>query len=69
MTRGMGGHSPANVSHYLKGASFPATKRDLAQLAKTNGADEDVFDTIANLPEENFGSMADVMKAYGEVKH
>ena len=26
MTRGLGGHSPANVSHHLKGIDFPATK-------------------------------------------
>ena len=27
MTRGLGGHSPANVTHHLKGIHFPAKKR------------------------------------------
>jgi len=59
MTRGLGGHSPANVSKYLKGIDFPATRRDLRLQAEDNGADPDVMDVILSLPD-------DVMAAYGE---
>jgi len=67
MTRGLGGHSPSNVSHYLKGIDFPADKEHLLQQAKKNGAEAEVLDTIKQLPEEQYQSMADVMKGYGQV--
>jgi hypothetical protein len=68
MTRGLGGHSPANVTQHLKGMDFPASKDDLVRHAKDNGADQDVLDSIEQLPESRYGTMADVMKAYGESK-
>ncbi|QIB50320.1 DUF2795 domain-containing protein [Pseudomonas sp. OIL-1] len=58
MTRGLGGDSPANVSTYLKGIDFPAS-RD-----QQNGAERDVLD---QMPEQQYDNMADVMKGYGEV--
>ena len=66
MTRGLGGHSPANVSHHLKGIGFPASKRDLIQHARRNGAEGAVLEVLEAFPEDEFGSMAEVVKAYGE---
>ena len=64
MTRGLGGHSPANVTHHLRGIDFPAHKRDLQRQAQENGADQDVMEVIEGMPDGDFESMADVMKAY-----
>ena len=66
MTRGLGGHSPANVSHHLKGIGFPASKEDLIQQARRNGAEGAVLEVLEAFPEDEFETMADVMKAYGE---
>jgi hypothetical protein len=66
MTRGLGGQSPANVTHYLKGIDFPASKQDLMETAKDNGAEEAVLDMIEQMPDDEFEDMAGVMKAYGE---
>jgi hypothetical protein len=66
MTRGLGGHSPANVTYHLKGIDFPASKQNLLQQAEDNGADSDVLEVIETMPDADYGSMADVMKAYGE---
>ena len=66
MTRGLGGHSPANVTHHLKGMDFPASKEDLIQQARRNGAEGAVLEVLEAFPEDEFESMADVMKAYGE---
>ena len=66
MTRGLGGHSPANVTHHLKGIDFPASKRDLLQHAKKNGADPAVMEVIRGMPDKEYGSMADVMKGFGQ---
>jgi hypothetical protein len=68
MARG-GGKSPINISHHLKGVDFPATKDDLIKQAEKNGAEDDVMDVIDNMPDEKFKSMADVMKAYGDVQN
>jgi hypothetical protein len=66
MTRGVGGHSPANITHHLKGIGFPASKQDLEKQAKDNGADKEVLETIRGMPGDRFESIADVMKAYGK---
>jgi Protein of unknown function (DUF2795) len=68
MIRGMGGHSPSNVAHYLKGVDFPARKQDLQKHAKKNEAPEEVVDVLEALPDETYNNMADVMKGFGEEK-
>jgi hypothetical protein len=69
MTRGVGGHSPSNVSMHLKGIDFPAHKQDLIEQAKRNRADRDVMEVINSMQDHEFRNMADVMKAYGEANH
>lgn len=66
MTRGLGGHSPSNVSAHLKGISFPAEKDDLCQQAEENGAEPAVMEVLQALDEGPYESMADVMSAYGD---
>ncbi len=66
MTRGVGGHSPANVTTHLKGVHFPAKKQDLVKLAKKNGADKEVLDEIERMPDQEYASVAEIMKAYGQ---
>lgn len=68
MPRGVGGHSPSNVAKYLKGIDFPAHREDLVKHAKKNDADEEVIDELKKMPDEEYGSMADVFKGYGQ-KH
>jgi len=67
MTRGLGSHSPANVTHHLKGVHFPASKDDLLERARNSGASQDVLEMLESFPEgEEFESLADVMKACGD---
>ena len=68
MTRGLGGQSPANVTHPLSGIDFPASRSDLEKHAKDNGAENDVLDIIRQMPDQEYGSMADVTKGVGEVE-
>jgi Protein of unknown function (DUF2795) len=57
----------ANVTHHLKGMDFPASKRDLLDKARNNAAGQDVLEALESFPDdEDFESMADVMKAFGE---
>lgn len=65
MASGSGEQSPINVTHHLKGIDFPAGKQDLVQRAKDNGAPPEVMDKIEAMPDQSYGSMADVMKGFG----
>ncbi len=66
MAQGPGRQSPVNVAKHLKGLDFPAEKADLLDLAEENGAEEEVLETIRRLPDKEYGSMAEVMKGFGE---
>jgi hypothetical protein len=60
------GPSVADMTHALRGISFPAKKQDLKQQAQSNNAPDEVISAIEHLPEEEFGTMAEVARAYGE---
>lgn len=68
MTRGLGGRSPANISHSLKGIDFPADRDDLVRHAQEQGAPAEVLDVLKQLPEEKYENMAEVMSGVGEVE-
>jgi len=59
--------NPIEVEKSLKGIDFPAKKQDLLKHAQQQGANQDVLETIENLPEEDFNNAADVAKAIGEM--
>ncbi len=69
MAQGMGGHSTSNVMHHLKGVSFPATRDDLSKLAKKNHADKEILEVIGNMPDEEYASVAEVLKGVGQGEH
>jgi Protein of unknown function (DUF2795) len=60
--------SPAQLAHYLKGIEFPASKRDLKADARKNQAPPEILKFIDELPEEQYRTMAEVMKAVGELE-
>jgi uncharacterized protein DUF2795 len=68
MARGPAGQSPIDVTHHLKGIHFPAQKRDLAEQAKKNGAPSEIMEAIEAMPEETYGSVADVMKGFKQAE-
>jgi hypothetical protein len=64
----MGGKSPSNIAHHLKGVDFPADKRQLVECARKNGAEPEVVEVIEQMPDAQYEDMAGVMKGYGEVQ-
>ena len=58
--------SAADLSHGLKGATFPMTTRQLAEHARQNRAPDDLVETIKHMPDREFGSLADVEHAFSE---
>lgn len=66
MARGMGGHSPSNVTHHLKGIHFPADKKALLQQARKNHAPREVMQELEAMPEQEYVSVAEIMKAFSQ---
>ena len=60
------GGSVANVTHSLKGIGFPASKADLLDRAKKNHAERAVLDLLGEMPDQDYRTMADVMKGFGK---
>lgn len=65
------GRGPAitDVTHQLKGMHFPAGKADLLAKAKEHKAPKEVMDLLDRFPDQEYGSMADVMKGFGQANH
>jgi hypothetical protein len=59
--------NPVEVEKSLKGIDFPAKKEDLVKHAQQHGANQEVIETIKELPEEEFHTAVDVTKAIGEM--
>lgn len=67
MTRGVGGHGPANIMKHLKGVDFPASKQEIVSHAKQgDGPDtQDVVSVLSKIDERQYDSPADIMKQIG----
>lgn len=61
----MASSTPIQIEKYLKGADYPASKQDLLECAKRNGADQQICDRINSLPDQRFEKPTDVTKALG----
>jgi hypothetical protein len=54
--------NPIEVQKALKGASYPSSRDELAQLAESNGS-SDVAEALRNSSTSEFGGPDDVMQA------
>ncbi|MCE5197827.1 MAG: DUF2795 domain-containing protein [Armatimonadota bacterium] len=68
MPRGMGGQSPSNIAHYLKGINFPCNKQDIVDYAEDNNAPDEIVQVIEDLPDQEYSSMADLMQGVGQIE-
>ena len=57
--------NPIQLEKYLKGVDYPANKNDLIKRAEQNGADQQVLDTLKQLPDRTFEGPSGVSKAVG----
>lgn len=55
--------NPIQLQKFLKGVNYPATKDTLIQNAKKMGADENVCNSLEQLPDEEFKAPVDVSQA------
>jgi hypothetical protein len=57
------GFSVTDVQKALKGADYPASAEELAELADSNGAPDDLVESLRSKDSQEFDSPDDVMKA------
>jgi len=60
--------NPIQLQKHLKGVDYPASKEDLLEHAKQQGADENALSALEQLPDEQYQTPAEVSKAIGETE-
>ncbi|NJK78511.1 MAG: DUF2795 domain-containing protein [Chloroflexaceae bacterium] len=59
--------NPIQLQKFLKGMDYPASKQELIDQARQNGADDNVLNTLQQLPDEEYQTPADVSQAVGKI--
>ncbi len=59
--------NPIQVQKFLSGVNYPASKQDLMKTAKSQGADQNVMDTLKKLPDRKYDAPTDVTKEIGKL--
>lgn len=60
--------SAVSIAQALKGTSFPANTKQLVKQAQANDASDDVIEAIRGLANQEYQTMAEVERAFGEEK-
>ena len=55
--------NPIDVQKTLSGVSYPCSKQDLIEHAKSHGADQDILDGLQKLPDGDISGPDQVQKA------
>ncbi len=60
--------NPIQVQKFLKGVDYPVSKQDLLKKAKSEGADQNVMDTLQKIPDRQYDAPTDVTKEIGKIE-
>jgi hypothetical protein len=60
--------NPVQLQKFLGGLDYPASKDEVVEHARREGADEQVLSTLRELPADEFNSPNDVSEAAGKVE-
>jgi hypothetical protein len=59
--------NPIEIQRHLKGVDYPADREELLEVARSEGAPQDVIEALESLPEdEQFDGPDQVMRAIEE---
>ncbi len=59
--------NPIQLQKFLKGVNYPANQRDIVEAARRNKADQNVLDTLSQLPEREYRNPAEISKEIGKM--
>lgn len=60
--------NPIQLQKHLKGVDYPASKQDLINHAKQQGADENALSALEQIPEREYETPTDVSQAIGDTQ-
>lgn len=60
--------NPVQIQKYLDGVNYPASKQDLVNKAKQEGASQDVLQTLEKMPGKQYNGPVDVSEAVGKIE-
>ena len=58
--------NPIEVQKHLKGMNYPASKEDVVERARENGADDGLIQALESIGWNEFHGPDDVMEALGQ---
>ena len=59
--------NPIDLQKHLKGLDYPASKDDIVAKAESNGADEDMLDTLRQIADSSYDAPTAISKAVSDV--
>jgi hypothetical protein len=60
--------NPIQMQKHLKGVDYPASKEELVEHAKQQGADDNAIAVLEQLPDEDFESPTEVSQAISDME-
>jgi len=60
--------SASEFAMYMKGVNFPASKQQIIQMAKSNGAPENVISFMNRIPEKQYTRVTEVEEEFSKLK-
>lgn len=56
--------SPIELQKHLSGISYPASKQDIIDTARSEKAPDDILEGLEGIPDQEYGGPNDVSKAF-----
>lgn len=60
--------SAIDISKSLSGIDFPANRQGLVNHARQKNASQEILEILQKMPDRQYGDMAEVEQAFGEVR-
>jgi uncharacterized membrane protein len=60
--------NPIQIQRFLKNVDYPASRQDLVNVAKKEGADENVIATLEHLPDKEYDGPVGVSREIGKIE-
>lgn len=60
--------STALVLEAISGIDLPKSRDEIVKYAQSKNASQDVIDVLKRMPDQHFGSAADIVHAVGEIE-
>ncbi|HYZ34339.1 MAG TPA: DUF2795 domain-containing protein [Crenalkalicoccus sp.] len=67
MSQADGSASPVPIARRLEGLNLPASKQEVVRHLRSKGASAEEITAIERLPDQEFRTVADMLKGIGQV--